>query len=213
VRLARAIPHRQTNRYPFAEQPVSTADRMTLATAAAQEHARLDFATDPVTVDAVADLVREADARLASDEAYRSETVAWTREGPDPSDGVPSSAGGLAAGGFELLTRRPYRTSGPRTVREYERQPLVAVLSLTGTRPADDLRAGAALQHVLLTATDAGLAVSMLSQPIEIPEIRSRLRNLLPTLPNPHMVLRFGYATAAPPPGRRPVDDVIETGT
>jgi len=210
VRLERAIPHRQTNRYPFAEQTVSPSDRAALSTAATAEDARLDFATDPATIDAIADLVREADARLSSDEDYRSEILAWTRPGSDPSDGVPSAAGGLAAGGFELLSRRPYRADGHLTVREYEREPLVAVLSLAGTWAADDLRAGQALQHVLLAATDVGLAASMVSQPIEIPEIRDRLRGILQTLPSPHMVLRFGYATAAPASGRRPVCEVIE---
>src|SRR5690606_13224426 len=47
-------------------------------------------------------------------------------------------------------------------------QPLVAVLGTADDTPLDHLRAGQALQRVLLTATADGLAASMVSQPIEL---------------------------------------------
>ena len=45
-----------------------------------------------------------------------------------------------------------------------------------GDLPGDQLTAGQALQRILLTITDAGLAASMLSQPIEVASAREQLR-------------------------------------
>ena len=50
-----------------------------------------------------------------------------------------------------------------------------------GDEPVDWLRAGQALQRMLLTTTADGVAVSFLNQPIEVPELRAELRELLGT--------------------------------
>nr|BFE73767.1 hypothetical protein GCM10020092_070680 [Actinoplanes digitatis] len=58
---------------------------------------------------------------------------------------------------------------------------------------------------MLLTATDAGLATSMLSQPIEVPAARDQLRRALGRSGVPQLALRFGYGhpgRPTPPPRR-----------
>jgi nitroreductase len=59
--------------------------------------------------------------------------------------------------------------------------PLVAVLSVHAEGPREDLRAGEALQHVLLAAAVRGLSVSFLSELVDVPEVRERVRRLLAT--------------------------------
>jgi hypothetical protein len=89
---------------------------------------------------------------------------------------VPVGAGGPAGEPQDLL---PQRTFGARTRaagRDFEPEPLVAVLGVAGDSSVDQIAAGQAFQRVLLTATDAGLSVSMLSQPIEVPSAREQLR-------------------------------------
>jgi hypothetical protein len=66
-----------------------------------------------------------------------------------------------------------------------------------------------ALQRVLLTATDLGLACSMFIQPTDIPTMRERLRAAVGRNDNPQVLLRFGYAVRLAPTGRRPATDVI----
>jgi hypothetical protein len=83
------------------------------------------------------------------------------------------------------------------------------VLSVTGDWPADQIQAGQALQRVLLTATDLGLAASLFSQPIEVTAVREQLRRAVGRLAPPQMLMRFGYATTTPHSPRRPVTDVI----
>ena len=100
---------------------------------------------------------------------------------------------------------------GPRAPgRDFESDPLVAVLGTAGDTTLDQLAAGQALQRVLLTATEHRLAASMLSQPIEVPAARERLRKGLGRLGVPQMVLRIGYGRPGFPTPRRPVADVID---
>lgn len=98
--------------------------------------------------------------------------------------------------------------AAPRRV-DLGEEPLVAVLGTVGDLPVDHLRAGFALQRVLLTITDLGLSSSMLSQPIEVPAAREQLRLALGRYGTPQMVVRVGYADPEPATPRRPVADVI----
>jgi hypothetical protein len=75
--------------------------------------------------------------------------------------------------------------------------------------PADHLAAGQALQRVLLTVADAGLASSMFSQPIEVPAARDQLSRSLGRLGVPQMALRIGYGRPGRPTPRRDLADVL----
>jgi hypothetical protein len=81
-------------------------------------------------------------------------------------------------------------------------------VSSPGDTVLDRLRAGLAMQRVLLSATSAGLSASFLSQPIEIPYLRAALRDLLGGPYHPQAVLRIGYGHPQAPTPRRPVADV-----
>jgi len=60
-------------------------------------------------------------------------------------------------------------------------------------------------------ATDAGLAASMLSQPIEIPHARDQLRRTLRRQGTPQMIIRLGFGQPTTSSPRRPIDSVIDT--
>jgi nitroreductase len=206
-RLFAAIPRRHSNRHPFAETPVPVAVRTDLIRAASDEGGWLDLVLGPAALDDTARLVGIADDILNRDEAYRAELHAWTRSTVDTTDGVPQAAGGPAPRPGELLRRRDF--GGDSGGREFEHEPLVGVLGGPGDRPADDMVAGMALQRVLLTATDLGLASSMFSQPIDVPAVREELRVAIGRHDPPQMLLRFGYAVALAPTPRRPAHEVI----
>jgi hypothetical protein len=211
-RLYRAIPRRRSNRAPFSDKPVPVAVRSELVAAARAENGWLDLLIGPVAVEVAAEMVRIADGALRRDDAYQAELAAWTRRGRDDeavTNGVPTSAGGAAPQPHELLARRDF--GGPELAghRDYEREPLLAVVGTAGDWPADQVQAGQVLQRVLLTATDLGLAASMFSQPIEVPAIRAQLRRALTRQATPQMLVRFGYATSTPHSPRRPVCEVL----
>jgi hypothetical protein len=109
----------------------------------------------------------------------------------------------------DLLPQRAFSDRRRAPGRDFEPEPLVAILGTAGDRPHDQLIAGQALQRVLLTVTDAGLACSMISQPIEVPAARDQLRRSLGRSGMPQMALRIGFGRPGSPSRRRPLEDVL----
>lgn len=62
---------------------------------------------------------------------------------------------------------------------DYESHPLLLVLCTHQESPFAELQAGQTVQTVWLTATTDGLAASMISEVIEVPDTRDDLRHLL----------------------------------
>jgi nitroreductase len=208
-RLHRAIPRRRSNRTPFFDQPVPTDARAQLIDAARREDAWLVLVTGPGAVGAVAEIAHAANRVLERDPRYRTELAAWTRSDTSARDGVPVTAGGPNAEPHDLLPLRQFGDHPRAPGRDFEPEPLVAVLGSAGDLPTDQLTAGQALQRVLLTATDLGLAVSLLSQPIEVAAAREQLRLALGRFGAPQMVLRIGFGQPGSPTPRRDPDEVI----
>jgi nitroreductase len=221
-RLFRAIPLRSSNRRPFRPEPVPLAARAELTAAARAEAAWLELVTGTVPVAAVAEIANAANRVLCRDPAYMEELRWWTRgaavspgsappASPEPpDDGVPASAGGPSTEPQDLFPQRPFGERSRAPGKDFEAEPLVAVLGTAGNLAADQLRAGHALQRVLLTVTDLGLASSMLSQPIEVPAAREQLRVALGRYGTPQMVLRIGYGDPSQATPRRPAADVMD---
>lgn len=209
-RLHRQIPRRHTNRGPFADSPVDSGLPARLTEAARREGAWLDFVTGDAALASLAELVRSADAQLLADAVYVAELRAWSTQADHRVEGVGPYAAGAAPHPAELLARRDFGGVEHATTRDVSRRPAVAVLGVLGDGPGDAVQAGMALQSVLLTAADVGLATAMYSQPVEVAATRERLRCAVDRFHDPHLVLRFGYAPTTCYTNRRPVADVIE---
>lgn len=204
--MAAGIEHRATNRRPFQDRAVPPMHRAALTRAAEAERGHLVLLETPKTLDTLAGLLRRADHIQEEDQTFQRELSEWTG-GAGREDGVPGSSGGPRPIGGWLLTPRRF-PRGSTIEREFEQDPLVAVLTTHGDAPGDHVRAGMALQAVLLTATTAGLSTSFLSQPVEVPHTREALRALLPTPDHPQTVLRIGYGSPVPRTPRRPAEAV-----
>ena len=87
--------------------------------------------------------------------------------------------------------------------------PALLVLSTAGDSPSDWLTAGQAVAVLLLRAAAHGLAASFLNQPIEVPALRRRLRDLIDGSDSPQLLLRIGYAAPDRPTPRRTVANVV----
>ncbi|MFI6259103.1 Acg family FMN-binding oxidoreductase [Micromonospora zamorensis] len=208
--LYSAISRRHSNRRPFWPNPVAADARWRLIEAARAEGAWLEMVIGAGAVQTVAEIARSANRVLERDCAYRAELTRWIRTSP-AGDGIPVEAGGPVPEPQDLLPQRAFgvRTRAPG--RDFEPEPLVAVLGVQGDSATDQITAGQALQRVLLTATDSRLAVSMLSQPIEVPRAREQLRLALGRYGTPQMVMRIGYGQPGGPSApRRDVDETID---
>jgi hypothetical protein len=96
-----------------------------------------------------------------------------------------------------------------RPVADFEREPQLAVLATRYDGPIEWLRAGQALEHVLLEATARGLSTSLLNQAIEHEELRGQINDPLGPWQRPQTVIRFGHGPAVPPTPRRAIEDVL----
>ncbi|GAB2592380.1 hypothetical protein Aab01nite_37690 [Paractinoplanes abujensis] len=206
--LHAAIPRRRSHRAPFWPDPVPAEARRRIIDAARAENAWLDLLVGMTSVAGFAEIARSADRVLRRDTRYQTEMAGWTHADTAP-DGVPATAGAPAPEPQDLLPQRSFAGRRRAPGRDYEPEPLVAVLSTAGDRPTDQLLAGQALQHILLTVTDAGLAASMISQPIEVPAARDQLRRSLRGSGHPQLTLRIGYGHPGPATPRRAVADAI----
>jgi nitroreductase len=209
--LAAAIPHRHTNRRPFADLPVPAGVMDELARATAAEGGSM-LAADPALRDAVLSLTRTAENRMRTDPHYVAELAAWTTPGGvGRRDGVPRQAFGPRDRHAALPLRDFALANGaPTATVTFEPEPTLILLFTVGDSEVDWLRAGAALQRMLLAGTVRGLAATPLSQLVEIP----KLRHLLTETAGGRVVqsvLRIGYPiTPAQPTPRRPVIEIIQ---
>ena len=199
--LARAVTRRVTNRRPFTDRAVPPAHRHALVHAAETERAHLIVLDTPKKLDTFAALLRRADHVQREDQDFQRELRAWAdRNAGGAEDGVPRSAGGPRPTDGSLLTPRQFHPEST-VERPFEREPMVAMLITHGDTPRDHLRAGLALQRVLLSATVLGLSTSFLAQPVEVARTRTALHALLDLTGQPQTALRFGYGH---PVGRTP---------
>jgi hypothetical protein len=62
---------------------------------------------------------------------------------------------------------------------------------------------------MLLVAAGSDYSASYLNQPIEVPELRTRLASEMATAQYPQLILRLGRGAAVPHSPRRPLADVM----
>ncbi|HLM04281.1 MAG TPA: nitroreductase family protein [Blastococcus sp.] len=170
-------------------------------------------------------LISRAEEMEQNEPEYVAELQRWLRTDPGAVDGVPVEAvpsGDPHARPSNWLIRdfvvgdreqqaflEPGDPDAPPP--EVERPTVV----LMGTDDDDRyawLLTGRALGRVLLRATANGLAASPLTQALDWPATRQRLRSRLSLIGHPQMLLRMGYppdTSTAALTGRRPVSDVL----
>jgi len=208
LELFAAIPHRHTNRDPFLDTAVPLTVRARLVEAARAEGAWLDLINGPVAQTMIAELIRVSDQILLRNDAYQAELRQWLRS-EESDDGVPRRTAGTAPEPQDVIARRDFGGRTRLAGHDYESDPLIAVIGGYGTTRRDDLCAGQALERLLLTATANGLVASLVSQPIEVPQVREQLRLGLRRNGPPRMLVRTGYGVPGFSPPRRPIEDVL----
>lgn len=215
VVLFHAITARRTNREAFQPDPVAQELLDELAEAAAREKAWLAFVTTEEGRHALAELVAEADRRQWADKAFRQELAAWIRtDAEHQADGIPTREFGIhdwmSFAGPALV--RTFNRGNDQAARDAEiasHSPALVILGTAADHPEAWIRAGQALQSVLLHAQSEGLAVSHLNQPLEIEELRPQVARLVGQDGFPQILLRLGYGPDVPPTPRRELHRVI----
>ena len=202
-----AIAARHTNRGPYSGRPVPPGVLAELVAAAQFEGATLSLPGHDET-QRLLRLIADAETDLVGDPCYRAELARWVGGARD-KDGIPGSAAAPRdpRGSTPVRDLLPGHTVG---YAWFEEQPQLAVLSTASSTKVDWLRAGQALQRVLLTATQHGIATSPLTQPLETGDAW-QVRDPVSGRGSPQLILRIGYGLPAPRSPRRPVSEVLDT--
>ncbi|NUW44220.1 nitroreductase family protein [Nonomuraea rhodomycinica] len=200
--LYELIWRRRTNREPFSAEPVPPDVLAGLRIAASREGANLVL-LDRAGAEEVLDQAATADDELTGDHDYQAELAAWTTPGPR-HDGLPPYVRGPRPAGEPVPVRSFGRRAGSA---RFERHPQIAVLTTPGDRPVDWLRAGQALQRMLLVATLHGVSASFLNQPLDLRDMRGR-RDPRHRRGHPQMIIRLGYGPYVARAPRRPAREL-----
>ncbi|MGI5441813.1 Acg family FMN-binding oxidoreductase [Streptomyces shenzhenensis] len=193
--LHEAIARRHTSRLPFTGRPVPEPIVAEMAAAAHAAAARLHI-PDIAGARRLLRLTAAAEGRNHTHPARMAETLAWiTAPGAATPYGIPLTALGPPDAGRRIPMRD---FTGPlpvvrRPALWFERHVQLALLWTPHDRRDDWLRAGQALQYVLLTATAHGLRTSLLHQAMEWPDLRAAMAPPHYKRCHPHMLIRFGY--------------------
>jgi hypothetical protein len=199
-----AIRKRHTNREPFDGQPIDPTALQAIIDVIDVNPGALRLVL-PRDTERVAACLDSAERSLMARPAYRAELADCGL--PAEALGVPQMLSGI----------------GPWLIRTFDFGDLQARKDVALTRSAsmlvvltaeDDraslLKAGEALEILLLTITAAGLHYSFLNAAVEVEESRDQLRALVGSAHPPQVLLRIGSTTTAPhPTPRRPVDAVL----
>jgi hypothetical protein len=214
-----AVPHRHTHRGPFSPEPIPPGLLARLQHNAIAEGATLVLIDEP-SQGRLRDLVTAAAQWQQRNPMIRDELRDWTRRrDSDARDGVPA---GFFTAPPVGETERPAGWDGRLALRDFDqghgegqleaggpRPPATAILVTAGDTPADWLRAGQALNRVLVQAATSWVFAALNSQPMESPPLRAMVRSRLGLPGAPQMLMQFGRAHTAAATARRPVEDVL----
>ncbi|MET9492942.1 NAD(P)H nitroreductase [Nocardia sp. NPDC006630] len=211
VALARAISNRHSDRRRFTSWEVPAGQVARVIAAGAETGVLVRDIDSPEDRGRLARAFEQAAAEHAHDDAYTAELALWSGRHAAPY-GVPARAAVVATD----PTVRPF--ADPQLAEAVVRDTDESARMLLVCTASDDteaiLRAGEAASAVLLTATVRGLATCPLSEPLEVPEIRERIRTeLLDGFGYPQLIIRMGWAatSADPVPAtpRLPLSEVV----
>jgi hypothetical protein len=211
--LYRATSSRHTERAPFSNEKVEASVLDRIGELARQQHCSLDILEGEDVLE-LAVLTDRADVLLKLDPTVQVELHTWTTSQLEPLEGVPRDAtpGPVELRGSPVRLRDFGSDTEPASSLDPPPVENPTILLLTSAE--DDvlawLRAGWALSDILLTLTVLGLAASPMTQSLQVPWVRSELRQGLHLWSHPQMVLRVGYPTGTSPrTSRRPVSAVL----
>ena len=201
-----AIRLRKTNHGVYADREIEERVLERLRRAVVEPGLEVYLSGDPALKAAVNDLVARADGVQFADPAWREELGRCIGQGALGAPRLTAKLEQLAVTWLDLGG-----ASARRDTRVFRSAPVFGVVLSRASGRADWIRAGQAFERICLTAALRGLGLQPVSQIVEVPETRERLRELLPNGgANPLQPFRLGYAEPEREhTPRRPIEEVI----
>jgi nitroreductase len=211
--MAAAVPHRHTHRGPFADEPLPAGLLAALHRDAEAEGAALVLLGEGGARQSLKRLVIMAAQWQRRNPAFQAELRRWTRPvGSMSRDGVPARAHSIVPPDpDERLALRDFDLGRHAGLLQAGGSPpaMTGILVTTADTAIDWLRAGQALNRMLIHAASKWVFADLNSQPMEAPPVRALLQSRLALPGMPQLLLEFGRAHTAAATPRRPVRELM----
>ena len=208
------ITERHTNRNPFLLSRIATSVLHRLSLCSEGTNSTLLISTDGAVNEKIGEMVAEASLQQWADPEFRKDVAEWIAgDSTARWDGVPAAAfgwsGSLASiGSYATKTIDQGRLRAARDRNLCLEAPGLIVIAGEDATPYW-LQTGEVHQRLCLTIVREGLQYSYFNMPVQVPELRTKLRALLGCQQWPQLILRVGYCLTPPAATpRRPLDDV-----
>jgi nitroreductase len=216
-RLSGHVLTRRTHRGAFDPEPLPPDTLAALRAAAAREGSALRIVADDGRRAALAAAVQTAEHELSRDGERLRELTRWApAPGSECRDGVPATSYPARAErtqpyfpGRDFARGHGWGMPPLSPATSHRAAGVAGLLTTTADRPADWVKAGQALQRILLTASTCGVAAALHTQPLELGWLRESIRTRISDGAYPQLVLRFGTVIQTAASVRRPPDDVL----
>jgi hypothetical protein len=211
-----AILTRWTNRFAYDDKKISEADLEELGPFTTLGSASLKMITDEAARGKLADIVSQGDLVRMADKAFTRELSEWIR--PDRStktDGMLAEALGIPplVGGIAPWVVRTFNSSKSQAKKESAlARNAAALVVLHGTDEKQSLlEAGELLERFILKLTFVSMFYSFFNLPVELDDLRAKIKSLAGIDDEPQLLLRIGYGAAPKMDSpRRLVKDVLK---
>ena len=222
-RLFNSVTMRRTNRFRFDEDKEISQEALSNLQRIVQKYESvwLHIEKNSEKKEQFAKLVTEGDIIQMSDKKMRRELALWVHSNRSHlRDGMPGYAFGFGdimslVGPFVIRTFDFGKGQAAKDKELAIGSPVLLVMGTNSDNTLSWLNAGLALSNILLYLKSENIWCSYLNQPIEVPELRKRLGNLIPgrSGTNPQLLLRMGHSNREVlPTPRRSIEQVMIRG-
>jgi hypothetical protein len=215
--LAALIGRRHTDRRPFRSWPVPPELTGEMAELADRQGVGLDIITDARARRRLYRAIEVAARQQDADPAYAAELAAWSGRTAGAREGVPADRAPSTGPVPGRMPMRGFAGDPPPLATQGEPESAALLLvSTSADTPLQWLRVGEVTSAILLTATRHGLAGSPLTQPLEVGDTRTFIRNHVSCArsSHPQILLRIGWPRLESghlrPTPRRPLAEVVD---
>lgn len=215
-RLFKSITKRKTNRKPFENKQIDGLILQKMETIAGEEKVKFSIVKDNLLRELAVSIIEEGDKIQSNDKTFCKELSQWVHPNrKNRKDGIPVYSFGVGdlftqTGPFYFGSIEWGNLQAARDRNLVEGSPVLGIIESKGDTPEDWMRAGIALEKILLFAASEKLSASYLNQPLEVPELKNKLIDTLKLKGVPQQILRMGFGSDVKPAPRRNVDEVLK---
>lgn len=216
--LFEGILKRRTNRSAYQPGDLSDDDLVALRSFAPFGGADALIVTEQGRKARLAEIVSDGDLRRMADKAFTRELSEWIRPArSDDADGIPAVSLGIPPLVSPLAPWIVRTFNMSKSQADKDSAAVRDSAALLVVHSTDDkvsvLEAGELLEMVLLKCALSGIQLSFFSLPVELDDLRAKIKAVVGISDEPQLLLRMGYGrrTEILSP-RRSVDQVLAEG-